>query len=184
MLSLASTCKISSFCIVTLFISSRSPTVFDNYSANVMVDGRPINLGLWDTAGQEDYDRLRPLSYPQTDVFLLCFAINTPTSYENIKNKWFPEIQHHAPGVPCILVGLKLDLRNDAKTIKELQEKRMAPISKEQGEYLCAEIKGYKYLECSALTQEGLKQVFDEAIRCVLTSQNKPNAGKRKCLIL
>lgn len=58
-----------------------------------MVDGRPINLGLWDTAGQEDYDRLRPLSYPQTDVFLLCFAINTPTSYDNIKNKWFPEIQ-------------------------------------------------------------------------------------------
>jgi Ras-related C3 botulinum toxin substrate 1 len=91
------------------------PTVFDNYSTNVMVDTRQITLGLWDTAGQEDYDRLRPLSYPSTDVFLICFSVDTLTSFENVKNKWYPEIQHHAPGVPFILVGTKLDVRNEGK---------------------------------------------------------------------
>ena len=152
------------------------PTVFDNYSANVMVDQKPITIGLWDTAGQEDYDRLRPLSYPKTDVFLLCFALNSTVSFENIRNKWYPEIQHHAPGVPCIIVGTKLDTRNDAKFGEKF-------VTKSQGEALREELKAFKYLECSARTQDGLKQVFDEAIRCVFMSLNKPKTS-RKCLIL
>lgn len=156
------------------------PTVFDNYSASVMVDSRPINIGLWDTAGQEDYDRLRPLSYPQTDVFLICFALDTGVSFENIRNKWYPEIQHHAPGVPFIIVGTKLDLRNDSKPGAEAKF-----VSKAQGEALKEELKAFKYLECSARTQEGLKQVFDEAIRCVLISQSNNNVvKKKKCLVL
>merc|ERR1712087_739652 len=92
--------------------------------ANVMVDGKPINLGLWDTAGQEDYDRLRPLSYPQTDVFLVAFSLISRASFENVKQKWWPELKHHCPGVPMILVGTKIDLRSDANTVAKLQRSR------------------------------------------------------------
>uniref|UniRef100_A0A914VJ08 Uncharacterized protein n=1 Tax=Plectus sambesii TaxID=2011161 RepID=A0A914VJ08_9BILA len=67
------------------------PTVFENYVADIEVDGKQVELALWDTAGQEDYDRLRPLSYPDTDVILMCFSIDSPDSLENIPEKWTPE---------------------------------------------------------------------------------------------
>ena len=78
---------------------------FDNYSAPMVCDGVPVSLGLWDTAGQEDYDRLRPLSYPQTDVFLICFSVVSPSSFENVTSKWCPEIKHHCPDAPILLIG-------------------------------------------------------------------------------
>nr|GMC72207.1 rac-like GTP-binding protein 3 isoform X1 [Ipomoea batatas] len=74
------------------------PTVFDNFSANVVAEGTTVNLGLWDTAGQEDYNRLRPLSYRGADVFVLAFSLVSRASYENILKKWNPELQHFAPG--------------------------------------------------------------------------------------
>ena len=70
-----------------------------------------VELALWDTAGQEDYDRLRPLSYPDTDVILICFSIDSPDSLQNVVEKWTPEVRHFCPKVPVILVGNKRDLR-------------------------------------------------------------------------
>lgn len=77
-----------------------------------------VELALWDTAGQEDYDRLRPLSYPDTDVILMCFSVDSPDSLENIPEKWTPEVKHFCPNVPIILVGNKKDLRNDPNTMR------------------------------------------------------------------
>lgn len=86
--------------------------MFDNISANVLVDGKPVCLGLWDTAGQEDYDRLRPLMYPQTDVFCLVYSICSRASFENLQ-KWTDEIHHHVGSeTPVVLVGSKSDVGN------------------------------------------------------------------------
>eukprot|EP01036_Dinobryon_divergens_P031942 gene31942-41436_t len=169
------TCLLMSY-TTNSFPEDHIPTVFDNYSASVMIDARAYNIGLWDTAGQEDYDRLRPLSYPNTNVFLICFSVDSPTSFENIRSKWLAEIQHHAPGVPFILVGTKIDLRKDSNASR--------CVTKAQGEALKEDLKAFKYVECSARTQEGLKQVFDEAIRCVLISRRQSENRKKKCSIL
>jgi len=177
------TCLLISY-TTNAFPGEYIPTVFDNYSANVMVDGKPINLGLWDTAGQEDYDRLRPLSYPQTDIFLICFSLVSPPSFENVKTKWFPEISHHAPNIPIILVGTKLDLREDREMIEKLREKRQAPITYPQGMQMAKDINAVRYLECSALTQKGLKNVFDEAIRAVLMPVTQTKRNQKKCVII
>ncbi|KAL6062620.1 Ras-related C3 botulinum toxin substrate 2 [Balamuthia mandrillaris] len=178
------TCLLISY-TTNAFPGEYIPTVFDNYSANVMVDNKAINLGLWDTAGQEDYDRLRPLSYPQTDVFLLCFSIVSPPSFENVRAKWNPEITHHCPTSPKLLVGTKVDLREDKDTLERLADKRMAPVSVAQAEQMRKEIGAAKYLECSALTQQGLKSVFDEAIRIVLNPPVAKTKQKKsgKCTI-
>jgi len=151
------------------------PTVFDNYAVTVMIGGDPYTLGLFDTAGQEDYDRLRPLSYPNTDVFLVCFSVVNPASFENIKEKWVPEITHHSQRVPFLLVGTQMDKRDDPSEVEKMHKNKTKPISEEQGQRLAKELRAVKYVECSALTQKGLKNVFDEAIMAAL---DPPKASK------
>jgi len=159
------------------FSHDHVPTVFDNYSCNVMVNGKVYSLGLWDTAGQEDYDRLRPLSYPQTDVFLVLYSIISPTSFDNVRSKWGPEIGHHAPGVPALLVGTKADLRNDVDVANALVQRGLKMISSDEGAQRAKELGFLGHYECSAMTQDGLKTVFDEAINAAIKRQNPKPQG-------
>ena len=128
------------------------PTIFETYVADVEVDGKHVELGLWDTNGMEDYDRLRPLSYPDSHVILICFGIAYPDSLDNVQEKvhskllnssvlmfilslsqWISEVNHFCQGLPIILVGLLKDLRRDPKTIDELRRyHRQHPVTFEE----------------------------------------------------
>ncbi|KAH7158945.1 ras family-domain-containing protein [Fusarium sp. MPI-SDFR-AT-0072] len=160
------------------------PTVFENYVADVEVDGKHVELALWDTAGQEDYDRLRPLSYPDSHVILICFAVDSPDSLDNVQEKWISEVLHFCQGLPIILVGCKKDLRYDQKTIEELRKTSQKPVSPEEGEEVRKKIAAYKYLECSAKTNEGVREVFEHATRAALLSRSTRGSKHKKCLVL
>jgi Ras-related C3 botulinum toxin substrate 1 len=151
------------------------PTVFDNYSANVMMDNQIIQLSLWDTAGQEDFDKLRPLSYSSTDVFIVCFSLISQTSYSNVATKWIKELNLYCPDSLIILVGTKKDMR----------PKSNKPVEYVDGLNLSKRIGAVKYVECSSITKEGVKSVFDEAIRAVVNKQkNNIRTNSNKCSIL
>jgi len=157
------------------------PTVFDNYTANVMVEGKPISLGLWDTAGQEDYDRLRPLSYPATDVFLVCFSVDSKTSLENVENKWLPEINKFCPDTSFVLVGTKSDFRDEPPPGKE-----MSLVPKSDAKAVAERRNAADYIECSARTEANLKKVFDQAINVAILKRKQETSTPRRniCSIL
>eukprot|EP01120_Amphizonella_sp_Union-15-10_P005748 TRINITY_DN1747_c0_g1_i1.p1 TRINITY_DN1747_c0_g1~~TRINITY_DN1747_c0_g1_i1.p1 ORF type:complete len:408 (+),score=84.66 TRINITY_DN1747_c0_g1_i1:68-1291(+) len=150
------------------------PTVFDNFNAVVNFEGEMINLGLWDTAGQEDFEKLRPISYTASNIFLLFFSIVNPTSFENVKQKWYPEIAHYCPNVPILLIGTQADQRSDPERIKSKKK----PISTKIGKKLAKEIHAMGYYECSAKHMTGLKEIFDEAIRTVVNLNHHKRIGK------
>ncbi|KAL3839889.1 hypothetical protein ACJIZ3_024480 [Penstemon smallii] len=158
------------------------PTVFDNFSANVAVDGNIVNLGLWDTAGQEDYSRLRPLSYRGADVFVLAFSLISRASYENVVKKWMPELGRFAPNVPIVLVGTKLDIREDRgyNLPDHIHMGSSNIITTAQGEELRKQIGASAYIECSSKTQQNVKAVFDTAIKVVLQPPRRMEMPRKK----
>uniref|UniRef100_A0A8C3CMG1 Ras homolog family member U n=1 Tax=Cairina moschata TaxID=8855 RepID=A0A8C3CMG1_CAIMO len=158
------------------------PTAFDNFSAVVSVDGKPVRLQLCDTAGQDEFDKLRPLCYTNTDIFLLCFSVVSPSSFQNVSEKWVPEIRCHCPKAPIILVGTQSDLREDVKVLIELDKCKEKPVSEEAAKLCAEEIKAASYIECSALTQKNLKEVFDAAIVAgIQYSDTQQQPKKSKC---
>ncbi|CAG8582207.1 16937_t:CDS:1, partial [Acaulospora colombiana] len=118
--------------------------------------------------GHRDHERLRLLSYTNADIFLVCYSVDNPDSLKDVKERWFPEINRHCPGIPFLIVGTKIDLRNDSIIVEKLLRQNKSPITVEQGEMLAQELKAVKYVECSALSLKGIDTVFYEAVCAVL----------------
>eukprot|EP00698_Gefionella_okellyi_P011188 TRINITY_DN293_c0_g1_i2.p1 TRINITY_DN293_c0_g1~~TRINITY_DN293_c0_g1_i2.p1 ORF type:complete len:590 (-),score=134.28 TRINITY_DN293_c0_g1_i2:239-2008(-) len=160
------TCMAISYA-TNMFPDEFVPTVFDNITTHLVVDEKDVILQLWDTAGDEDYDRLRPLSYPETDIFLLCFKISSRSQFSNIETRWLPELRHFQPSAIVLLVG----------TAADSSDRAVAP---EQAHALVGEQGVVDYVECSAKTQEGLKEVFERAVRLVRMPRRKARKGGKK----
>jgi GTPase SAR1 family protein len=133
-------------------------------------------------AGQENYEHIRPLAYPNSDIVLLCFSIMNRNSLENIQKMWIHEIRKYCGNrIPIILVGTKTDLRNDRFEIERMAKKKQRPVSFDEANLVCEQFKLKKYIECSSLSQNGLKSVFDEAIKCAIVYKNE-NKQKHQSL--
>ncbi|KAI0340225.1 hypothetical protein BDW22DRAFT_1399290 [Trametopsis cervina] len=174
-------------CLLIVYAENRFPeayipTVFENYVTQVTFDGKLVELALWDTAGQEEYDRLRPLSYPESDVILIVFSIDFPVSLGNVTDKWYPEVAHFCEGTPLILVGTKTDLRRDEQTKRMLNAQGQTPVTSEQGAAVAREI-GAKYIECSAKTGTGVQEVFHLALKESMKGKWGKMVKQRRCVV-
>ncbi|KAM4899139.1 rho-related GTP-binding protein RhoD isoform 2-T2 [Sylvia borin] len=153
------------------------PTVFEKYTASLQVAGKPVKIHLWDTAGQEDYDRLRPLSYSDANVVLICFDVTDSNSFDNILNK----------GVPVLLVGCKMDLRQDQEVLQKLKDGRMQPVSRHQGEAVARQIRAVSYMECSARYQDNVENIFVTACNAAISAarrRQRKTRPRKVCVLL
>ncbi|ORZ23284.1 small GTPase superfamily [Absidia repens] len=148
-----------------IFPQIYEPTVFENYVHEITVDGQEVEFGLWDTAGQEEYDRLRTLSYENTHLVLLCFSVDNRVSLDNILERWLPEISDHCPRSKLMLLALKCDLRDEEPSN---DSPATEPIMYEEGVAMARQIAAVRYLECSAKHNRGVREVFEQAARVAI----------------
>ncbi|XP_071494802.1 ras-related C3 botulinum toxin substrate 1-like [Diadema setosum] len=176
------TCLLISY-TTNRFPGEYAPTVFDHYAMKTMVDDVRVSLSLWDTAGQDTYAQVRPLSYANADVFLVCFSTVNIDSRDNVSLKWVPEVRQHQPNTPIILVGTKTDLREDKATLDALQKQKHRPVMHEEGVQISKTVMALAYVECSAKNNDGVTEVFNQAVRAALNPNQFKKKKKRCCII-
>ncbi|XP_028293888.1 rho-related GTP-binding protein RhoV-like [Gouania willdenowi] len=154
-------------------------TVFDVFTGFVHVNGIPTRLKLIDTAGQEEFGHLRSLCYAHVDVFILCFSLVNPVSYDNISSRWIPQIRAGNTTSPIILVGTQSDLCYNVDILIHLDQRGTRPVDLRQARKLACRLGALDYVECSALTQHNLKDVFDHAVCAAVKHKQRGDALKK-----
>ncbi|XP_062566229.1 uncharacterized protein LOC134228579 [Saccostrea cucullata] len=153
-------------------LSDYQPTCFENYTIDVRDGENTHQLCVLDTAGQETYDRLRTLAYSDTDVFVVCFSVYDSDSFENVKQKWIPEIKQFKPDTPFFIVGTHTDLRHSVVDITD------DCISTSKGKKCAKKWGAIKYLECSSIDGSGLDEVFQLAYSATVSPKKKRQTWK------
>lgn len=148
-------------------MTSYEPTCFDDYIVNIKTMNGVEKMQVSDTAGQETYDRLRTLSYYDTDVFIVCFSVEDKDSLENVKTKWIPEIKEYRPNTPYVMVGTQTDLRGSVTDITD------ACVKTQKGKKLAKKLGAVDYLECSSLESVGLDEIFTVAYTAATNKKPK-----------
>lgn len=148
------------------FPDTYRPTVFENTGVEVYMDGVQISLGLWDTAGNDNFRQIRPRSYQHADVILICYSVANPNSLASVQHKWILEVRQNLPKVPVLLVATQTDQR-------EMGAYRSGCISAAEGRRVAQDIHAKGYVECSSLSNRGVQQVFEYAVRTVVNQARK-----------
>ncbi|KAJ2504664.1 RHO4 protein [Coemansia sp. RSA 1694] len=167
------------------------PTVFDACIVDIEYKHQKqkrhvVELALWDTAGQEDFDRLRIMSYPEADVVMICFSVEMSDSLENVLEKWVPEVRDHAPRAKVVLAALKTDMRTDEETLEHMRRAGQSmPLAFEDGQRLASALK-VPYVECSAKRGLGVRHVLETAVGLVVSDKDFAHAAPHSpcCVIL
>ncbi|UJR08472.1 hypothetical protein I4U23_012741 [Adineta vaga] len=148
------------------------PTAFDNYSVDVSVGTQPVHFDICDTGGKEQFSPLHGLCIPYSDVILLCFSVVNPQSFQNAITYWLSRARRSNSTIPIILVGTQMDLRSDLKTLLSLDQQKLKPVTEKEARICAQQIHACTYIECSALTEKNLKNVFDTALLTALEFRN------------
>lgn len=148
------------------------PTVFDNFTTVYKLEERPISLGLWDTAGQEDFATIRPLSYPNTDIFLVFYSCAMRPSYENVKAKWIPELKNNCPTTPFVLIASQTDLRDKNNT---------SHVTAKEGKKLAKDVGAQEYYELSSKDNSTFRAVWDDILRYVINERRGLKEPGKHC---